>query len=105
MFGEKTGCNHANAIVHVSGGIQFTHARIYQRITRFSFTPQPEMLFVVFPLDAVVFGFKSLCNRLRKIENDHLIETAPDQFIEEFFSGILRQTYQFTDRYGPEPEM
>src|SRR3989338_3692389 len=66
MFGEKTGCNHANAIVHVSGGIQFTHARIYQRITRFSFTPQPEMLFVVFPLDAVVFGFKSLCNRLRK---------------------------------------
>jgi len=56
VFGQETGCDHAHPVVHVTGLVQFAHAGIHQGITRFAFTPAPELFFVVFPFDVIVFG-------------------------------------------------
>ena len=79
---QKTGSDHSGAVVHVTSGIQFTHACIDDGKACLSCTPGFIPLLIILPLHSIIRRFETAGHHVRKVPEYHLVELPPNEFID-----------------------
>src|ERR1041385_3327338 len=90
VFRKKTGGDHANTVVHEPCRRKLPHTCVDNRVAGLSIAPPIELFRVVSPLYLIVGDLKCLVLYPREMPEDHLIELAPDQFIQPRFTFLQR---------------
>ena len=105
MLAQETGGDHADAVVHQTGGIELTHAGIDQRITGSTLAPALKFVLIITPLDAIIGWFEALVYCLREMPENLAEELPPDQLIAKTIADIECLLYDLTDTDGTEAQM
>ena len=82
VLGKKTRRYHAQAVVHVAGGVELAHRGIHQWIPRAAFLPSSQPLGVLVSHQRLIFRPEGAVGGVREVVQDGEVEVAPDEFVK-----------------------
>src|SRR5690606_38526049 len=91
--------------MHKPSSIQLAHAGINQGIPRLPFTPLLKVIFIFRPWYSIVGRFERTFFNMREMPQYHLIELAPDKFIQPGLVFLQRKSDEMSNADGTEAQM
>ena len=105
VFGQKTGHDHPNAVVHVPGRVELAHAGIDERIAGAALRPGGKVPRALAPGDDLEAPLQVLAGDLRVVEEDVLVELPPAEFGEKLVDVAMARLARGRGRLRRQPHL